>query len=49
VVLYKTEDLNQVLAKEYPDGIDVVFESVGGSLLKTCINQSVLIHSKFPN
>lgn len=30
VINYKTENIDQVLKTEYPRGIDVVFESVGG-------------------
>ena len=35
---YKEESLKEVLHKEYPKGVDVVFESVGGEMLSTCIN-----------
>ena len=37
-VNYKEESLKEVLHKEYPKGIDVVFESVGGEMLTTCAN-----------
>lgn len=33
-VNYKTEDLGEILKKEYPEGIDIVYESVGGKLAK---------------
>eukprot|EP00128_Syssomonas_multiformis_P001828 Colp12_sorted_trinity150504_noHs@1826 len=39
VVNYKTEDLDSVLAKEYPKGVDVCYESVGGSMFETCLNR----------
>lgn len=35
---YKTEDLAKTLKKEYPKGIDVVYESVGGSVLELAVN-----------
>ena len=34
---YKKEDLKSVLSKEYPRGIDVVYESVGGRVFDTCM------------
>jgi NADPH-dependent curcumin reductase CurA len=34
---YKTENLDDVLKKEYPKGIDVVYESVGGDMFHTCL------------
>ena len=38
VVNYKKEDLKSVLKKEYPRGVDIVFESVGSEMFKTCFN-----------
>lgn len=38
VVITKEEKLQDVLAKEYPKGVDVVFESVGGELFKTALS-----------
>lgn len=35
---YTEEDLGQTLRKEYPQGIDVVYESVGGSILELAVN-----------
>ncbi|KAM9852733.1 prostaglandin reductase-3-like isoform 1-T1 [Aulostomus maculatus] len=35
---YTAEDLASVLRKEYPKGIDVVYESVGGSVLELAVN-----------
>ncbi|KAG7474509.1 prostaglandin reductase 3 [Solea senegalensis] len=37
-VNYTTEDLAKTLRKEYPKGINVVYESVGGSVLETAVN-----------
>lgn len=34
---YKKEDLSEVLKKEYPNGVDVVWESIGGEMFKTCL------------
>lgn len=34
---YKKEDLRAVLQKEYPKGVDVVYESVGGEVFNTCV------------
>ncbi|XP_030248680.1 prostaglandin reductase 3 [Sparus aurata] len=35
---YKTEDLAKTLRKEYPKGVDVVYESVGGSIFELAVN-----------
>jgi len=37
-VNYKTESLSDVLKAEYPKGVDIVFESVGGRLYDTALN-----------
>lgn len=34
---YKTEDVDEVLAEAYPDGLDLVYEAVGGPLFDTCV------------
>lgn len=34
---YKKEDLKSVLRKEYPTGVDVVYESVGGGVFDLCV------------
>eukprot|EP01118_Nematostelium_gracile_P002894 TRINITY_DN132_c0_g1_i4.p1 TRINITY_DN132_c0_g1~~TRINITY_DN132_c0_g1_i4.p1 ORF type:complete len:359 (-),score=59.12 TRINITY_DN132_c0_g1_i4:34-1110(-) len=38
VINYRSEQLKDVLRKEYPNGIDVIFESVGGDTFQTCVN-----------
>ncbi|KAJ3329343.1 Prostaglandin reductase 3 [Blyttiomyces sp. JEL0837] len=38
VVNYKKEKLGDVLKKEYRKGVNIVFESVGGDMLKDCLN-----------
>ncbi|XP_066508717.1 prostaglandin reductase-3-like [Hoplias malabaricus] len=35
---YKTEDLAATLRREYPQGVDVVYESVGGSVFDIALN-----------
>uniref|UniRef100_A0A8C6SIZ7 15-oxoprostaglandin 13-reductase n=1 Tax=Neogobius melanostomus TaxID=47308 RepID=A0A8C6SIZ7_9GOBI len=35
---YKEENLGETLRKEYPKGIDVVYESIGGSILDVAVN-----------
>jgi NADPH-dependent curcumin reductase CurA len=34
VIDYTKEDVGAVLAQEFPRGVDLVFESVGGSMLE---------------
>lgn len=36
-VNYKKEDVGKVLKAEYPKGVDVVYESVGGAVFETCL------------
>nr|XP_057908959.1 prostaglandin reductase 3-like [Doryrhamphus excisus] len=36
---YKTEDLAKILKTEYPKGIDVVYESVGGNVFELAVNR----------
>ncbi|XP_068674820.1 prostaglandin reductase-3-like isoform X2 [Montipora foliosa] len=38
-VNYKTENLDEVLKKEFPKGCDVVYESIGGEMFDTCMNR----------
>lgn len=35
---YREENVFDVLKKEYPKGVDLVFESVGGDMFETCVN-----------
>ncbi|XP_004715990.1 prostaglandin reductase 3 isoform X1 [Echinops telfairi] len=35
---YKTEDVGAVLQREYPEGVDVVYESVGGGLFDLAVD-----------
>lgn len=36
---YKTEDIREVLRKEYPKGLDVVYESIGGEMFDLAVNR----------
>lgn len=38
VINYKTEDVRQVLRTEFPKGVDLVYESVGGAMYDTCVD-----------
>jgi len=38
VINYKTESLKEVLKAEYPKGVDVVYESVGGEMFQNAVN-----------
>ncbi|KAL2613698.1 hypothetical protein R1flu_025390 [Riccia fluitans] len=38
VIDYKKEDIKSVLKKEFPNGIDLIYESVGGNMFTTCLN-----------
>lgn len=38
VINYKTEDVNETLRREFPAGIDCVYESVGGGMFDVCLN-----------
>lgn len=38
VIVYSEEDLGNVLATEYPNGINLIFEQVGGATFDTCID-----------
>ncbi|GAB9477284.1 hypothetical protein Gpo141_00014348, partial [Globisporangium polare] len=45
VINYKQEDVGAVLEKEYPNGIDLVFESVGGELLRAAVD-NIAVHGR---
>ncbi|CAG2173987.1 unnamed protein product [Oppiella nova] len=38
VINYKTENLDEVLTKEFPNGVDVVWETIGGQVYETLFN-----------
>lgn len=37
VINYKKEDFGAVLKKEFPKGVDIIYESVGGEFFRTCM------------
>ena len=37
VINYREENVKRVLRDEYPDGINLIYESVGGTLFDTCV------------
>jgi NADPH-dependent curcumin reductase CurA len=43
VINYKKEDLDEVLTKEYPQGINIVFENVGGQTFDTCVKHLAVL------
>jgi NADPH-dependent curcumin reductase CurA len=45
VINYKKEDVGTVLKKEFPQGVDLVYECVGGKMLEAALN-SLAIHGK---
>ncbi|KAI3809839.1 hypothetical protein L1987_19439 [Smallanthus sonchifolius] len=38
VIDYKEESIKNVLKKEFPKGVDIVYESVGGDMFDICLN-----------
>ncbi|XP_074292940.1 uncharacterized protein LOC141619813 isoform X3 [Silene latifolia] len=38
VINYRDEDIKTVLKKEFPEGIDIIYESVGGKMFDMCLN-----------
>lgn len=38
VISYRDEDVKAVLKREYPGGVDVVYESVGGDMFDVCVD-----------
>ncbi|CAG2163978.1 unnamed protein product [Oppiella nova] len=38
VINYKTENLDEVLTKEFPEGVDVIWETIGGQVFETLFN-----------
>jgi len=38
VINYKKEDVNEALRRDYPSGVDCVYESVGGGMFDVCLN-----------
>ncbi|KAL0803864.1 PREDICTED: zinc-binding alcohol dehydrogenase domain-containing protein 2-like [Brassica oleracea var. oleracea] len=38
IIDYKAEDIKTVLKKEFPKGVDIIYESVGGRMFDLCLN-----------
>ncbi|XP_077213212.1 ARP protein (REF) [Tasmannia lanceolata] len=38
VIDYKSENIKAVLKKEFPRGVDIIYESVGGEMFDVCLN-----------
>lgn len=38
VIDYRTENVSEVLKREFPKGVDLIYESVGGDMFQTCLN-----------
>ncbi|XP_027348671.1 prostaglandin reductase-3 isoform X1 [Abrus precatorius] len=45
VIDYHSEDIKTVLRKEFPKGIDIIYESVGGDMLNLCLN-ALAVHGR---
>ncbi|GLU09293.1 hypothetical protein SLE2022_261590 [Rubroshorea leprosula] len=45
VIDYKVEDVKNVLKKEFPKGVDISYESVGGDMFDLCLN-ALAIHGR---
>ncbi len=38
IINYRQENVNQVIKQEYPQGVNLVFECVGGKMFDTCVD-----------
>ncbi|PON69113.1 Polyketide synthase, enoylreductase domain containing protein [Parasponia andersonii] len=45
VIDYKSEDIKTVLKNEFPKGVDIIYESVGGQMFDLCLN-SLAVYGK---
>ncbi|CAG2111840.1 unnamed protein product, partial [Medioppia subpectinata] len=45
VINYKTENLDEVLTKEFPDGLDVIWETIGGKVFETLFSH-LAVHGR---
>ncbi|GKV37991.1 hypothetical protein SLEP1_g45949 [Rubroshorea leprosula] len=45
VIDYKVEDVKNILKKELPKGVDIIYESVGGDMFDLCLN-ALAIHGR---
>jgi hypothetical protein len=45
VIDYRAEDIKTVLKKEFPKGVDIIYESVGGRMFDLCLN-ALAVHGR---
>ncbi|KAJ6806238.1 prostaglandin reductase-3 [Iris pallida] len=45
IIDYRKEEIKHVLKKEYPKGVDIIYESVGGDMFDLCLN-ALAIHGR---
>ncbi|KAG0471223.1 hypothetical protein HPP92_015769 [Vanilla planifolia] len=45
VIDYKKENIKEVLKNEFPKGVDVIYESVGGEMFNLCLN-ALAVHGR---
>ncbi|XP_057417183.1 uncharacterized protein LOC130711530 isoform X2 [Lotus japonicus] len=45
VIDYHSEDVKTVLRKEFPKGVDIIYESVGGDMFNLCLN-ALAVHGR---
>ncbi|KAK3133531.1 hypothetical protein QOZ80_6AG0537670 [Eleusine coracana subsp. coracana] len=45
VINYRNEGIKDVLKKEYPRGVDIIYESVGGQMFDLCLN-ALAVHGR---
>ncbi|OAY71307.1 Zinc-binding alcohol dehydrogenase domain-containing protein 2 [Ananas comosus] len=45
VIDYRKEKIKDVLKKEYPKGVDIIYESVGGEMFDICLN-ALAVHGR---
>ncbi|KAI7978945.1 Prostaglandin reductase-3 [Camellia lanceoleosa] len=45
VIDYRAEDIKTVLKEEFPKGVDIVYESVGGEMFDLCLN-ALAVHGR---
>ena len=46
VINYKKQDLYETLSKSYPDGVDVIWETIGGNMRDTLIEKHLAVHGR---
>ena len=46
VINYKKEDLYERLSKSYPEGVDVIWETIGGEMFEKLLHNHLAIHGR---